>query len=125
MRMGLSTRATRYAIALIVIALFAVWVAFVGVGDKSTNVTFVNDAGQELTVYPFGRNYPAQPGTLAAGESFKTSLLVSSENADTLVARIEAYDTAGTMLFCHGYTYGELRKLSGVVHLIRGKLDCK
>jgi hypothetical protein len=94
------------------------------IGDRSTAVTIVNDATIEVSVYPFGRDYPDWKRTLAGGQSFSTSWLIGDGTDDTFVARVEAYDVSGKRVFCHGYRFGELKKLGGKVRIVAGTGEC-
>jgi hypothetical protein len=98
------------------------FVAGACIGDKSTAVTVVNDSAIEVSFYPYGRDYPDWKRTLAAGASFSTNWLVGGD--DSVVARVEAFDGAGGRVFCHAYTYGELKKLAGKVRIVADPASC-
>ena len=77
-----------------------------------------------MTVFPFGREYPAGNRVLEPGATYKDSLLIGDERPETWVATIEAVDAAGVLIFCHRYTNSELNELSDRVVVKKGEFKC-
>src|SRR5437867_7499489 len=75
-------------------------------GDRSIQVTFVNEANAPITVFPFGRDYPDWQFTLAPADRVSKNLLAGEARPDTHVARVEGLTADRSMVFCHDYTYG-------------------
>lgn len=90
--------------------------------DRSQDVKYVNDTGVEITVYRYGRANPDLRDSLSPGESVTNTILANGGENDH-VATVEATDVSGAVVFCHSYTVGELRKLSGLIR-IRRQNDC-
>jgi hypothetical protein len=93
-------------------------------GDQGIQVYFRNETGMGISVYPDGRQYPASRQLMAPGEQHKDALQVSSTKPDAFVARIEAVDATGTLIYCHRFTYGELERLAGVIRIRVGDNTC-
>jgi len=95
-----------------------------GLGDGSVRVTFFNASAQRVTVYPYGQSYEAGKRILDPGERASENLLASGGDRAHL-ARVEAFDDNGVLVFCHSYTIGEVRSLEGVVTVNSGQNDCR
>jgi hypothetical protein len=93
-------------------------------GDPSARVTYFNASPQRVTVYPYGRTYEAGKRILGPGEKATDDLLASGGDQAHL-ARVEAFDDNGLLVFCHSYTVGEVRSLEGVVTVNLGQNDCR
>jgi hypothetical protein len=94
------------------------------IGDPAIQVYYHNETGQAISIYPHGRNYPSSRQILAAGEEQRNSLMFSSRKPDAVVARIEAVDATGTLIYCHRFTFGELERLGGVIRIRVGDNTC-
>ena len=92
--------------------------------DASLSVNYVNETAQVVTVYPYGRAYTAGKRVIAAGEKASDTLLANGGD-ETHMARVEAFDDDGVLIFCHSYKVGELRGLRGVVRIRSGQNDCQ
>ena len=95
------------------------------IGDRSTEVVVTNETAQQVAVYPYGRDYPGVRWLLEAGAAHRANLLAGDARPETHVAFIEAVDDTNTLIFCHSYSYGELKELKGEVRIKEGKIDCK
>jgi hypothetical protein len=93
-------------------------------GDPGIQVVYVNETANQVTVFPDGRDRPAYQYKISASQSFKTAILASGTHPEIVVAQVEAVDPAGTLVFCHAYTYAELQKLDGFIRIRSGELDC-
>src|SRR2546422_6192167 len=61
-------------------------------GDRSAEVTVVNDTGRRITVYPYGRSQKELHWLLDPGTTYRANLLAGDAQPDTFVARIQAVD---------------------------------
>lgn len=93
-------------------------------GDQSIAVEYRNDTGGSITVYPYGRDYPKVARTISPGGEEKSDLLVSDTQSSTHIARVEAVDAAGNLIYCHSFNYGELRQLGGKIEIRAGEVTC-
>jgi len=93
-------------------------------GDLSHPVLYENATSARVTIYPRGREYPGVKRVLDAGATQKDNLLVSNMNPDTFVARIEAVDDAGLLVFCRRYTNGDLDHLGDRITVHAGEITC-
>jgi hypothetical protein len=93
-------------------------------GDPSIQVVYVNETANQITVFPDSRDRPAYQYKISASQSFKTTIMASGTHPDLVIAHVEAVDPAGTVVFCHEYTYAELQKLDGFIRIRSGALDC-
>ena len=109
----------------VAVLLAAIVASSCGLGDESVAVVFVNETAGQVTVYPHGRNYPASHRLLAPSESAKDQLLYQGSDPEGVVADLEAVGPGDALVFCHVYTFGELRKLDGVIRIRSGTLDCR
>jgi hypothetical protein len=91
--------------------------------DRSQDVKYVNETSERITVYRYGRAYPDLRQVLEAGQTGTNTILANGGDDDN-VARVEAVDENGSLIFCHAYKVGELRKLAGVIRIKRGQNDC-
>jgi hypothetical protein len=103
--------------------LIVVAIAIGGLGDKSLGVTYQNETGQTVIVYPYGRNYPAVKRVLGAGGK-QTDNLLGDPQSTTQVARIEAVDESGNLIYCQSFIFGELGANGGVIHIRLGESNC-
>jgi len=95
-----------------------------GFGDRSLSVTYLNETAQRVTVYPYGRNYEAGKKVIGPGEKATDGLLANGGDG-AHVAQVEAFDDSGALVFCHSFTVGEMRGLSGIVRVKLGQNDCR
>ena len=86
-------------------------------GDQGMDVIFVNDTAHRIVVYPVGHAYPSVHIPLDPGAERQSSLLISSSKRESFVAKVEATDSADSVVFCHEYTLGELQDLRGRIHI--------
>lgn len=93
-------------------------------GDRSATVIVTNETTRKVTVYPYGRQRDQVKWVLEPGGVHKDDMLAGDARPDTPVARMEAVDDSGALVFCHMYTYGELKGLDGAVRIKEGKNDC-
>ena len=93
-----------------------------GLGDKSLKVTYQNEAGQAVIVYPYGRDYPGVKRLLGAGGQQTDNLLGDPQSAG--VAQIEAVDESGNLIYCHRFIFRELGANGGVIHIRSGENSC-
>jgi len=91
--------------------------------DASLSVSYVNETAQQVTVYPYGLPYTAGKKVIGPGEKAGDTLLANGGDSAHM-ARVEAYDDAGVVIFCHSYKVGEVRSLSGVIRIRSGQNDC-
>ncbi len=116
---------TRTAFALARIGLLIIAFALCScIGDASVRVTFVNDVGSPITVYPLGRDYPSSKSVIAPSDEKSMNLPIGAGQPSRTVARVEAVTSDGALVFCHVYTYAELLELKSTVHVRPGVLDC-
>lgn len=94
------------------------------IGDQSQAVTFTNAEDFGITVYPYGRDRAQITRQLPARAEYRDNYPLSDTNEDRVVARVEATDAAGSLIFCHRYTYGELKRLGGIILVRAGRNDC-
>ena len=94
------------------------------IGDLSQNVRIVNGTTYTVTVYPYGRNQSQFKHVLAASASADENMLTSDTNSATFVARVEAVDLSGSLVFCRRYTYGELKQLGWQIQIKDRELQC-
>ena len=94
------------------------------IGDASLRVTFVNEVGSAITVYPFGRDYPSSKTAIAPSDEKSMNLPIGSGQPSRKVGRVEAVTGDGSLIFCHVYTYADLLELKSIVHVRAGVLDC-
>ena len=92
--------------------------------DASLAVSYVNETRTQVTVYPYGLPYTAGKRVIAPGQRAGDTLLANGGDSAHM-ARVEAYDADGVLIFCHSYKVGELRGLSGVVRIRSGQDDCQ
>ena len=85
--------------------------------DASLAVSYVNETPTQVTVYPYGLPYTAGKRVIAPGQRAGDTLLANGGDSAHM-ARVEAYDADGVLIFCHSYKVGELRGLSGVVPVV-------
>jgi hypothetical protein len=103
--------------------LIVVAILIGGLGDKSLGVTYQNETGQAVTVYPYGRDYPGVKRPLGAGGQ-QTDNLLGDPQSTTQVARIEAVDESGNLIYCHRFIFRELGANGGVIHIRLGESTC-
>jgi hypothetical protein len=103
--------------------LIVLGVVMGGLGDKSLNVTYQNETSQAVIVYPYGRDYPAMKRLLGAGGQQSDNLLGDPQST-TQVARIEAVDESGNLIYCHRFIFRELGANGGVIHIRLGDNTC-
>jgi hypothetical protein len=103
--------------------LIALGVLTGGLGDKSLKVTYQNETGQAVIVYPDGRDYPEIKLALGAGAQQPSDLLGDPQST-TQVARIEAVDESGNLIYCHRFIFRELGANGGVIHIRLGENRC-
>jgi len=94
------------------------------VGDASVRVTFVNDVGSPITVYPFGRDYPSSKLAIAPSDEKSMNVPIGTGQPSRTIARVEAVTSDDALVFCHVYAYAELLELKSTVHVRTGVLDC-
>jgi hypothetical protein len=104
--------------------LIVVGLVMGGLGDKSIAVTYRNETGHPVTVYPYGHSYPAGQRALGAGGTFKDNLLASDTQPKTHIARVEAFDESGNLIYCHSLDYGELSGNGGLIEIRPGENTC-
>jgi hypothetical protein len=104
--------------------LIVVGLAMGGCGDRSVKVTYQNETDQAVIVYPYGRNYSAGKRLLGAGEIKTDNLLAGDAHPTTHIARVEAVDESGALIYCHSFNYGELTGNAGVIHIRLGDNTC-
>jgi len=110
--------------SLLVLGLLTMLLTLGCLGDQSIAVVYRNDTGGNVTVYPYGRDYPKVALSVAAGGEEKSDLLVSDTQPKTHIARVEAVDAAGNLIYCHSFNYGELRQLGGKIQIRSGDNTC-
>jgi hypothetical protein len=93
-------------------------------GDLSHSVLYENATTERLTIFPRGREYPGLKRVLESGASQRDNLLVADMKPETMVARIEAIDDSGSLVFCHNYTNGDLDRLGNRITLRTGEIQC-
>lgn len=94
------------------------------IGDLSHPVLYENATSTRVTVYPRGREYPGVKRVLEAGATQKDNLLVANMNPETFVARIEAVDESGLLIFCQRFTNADLDRLGNRISIRAGVLTC-
>ena len=92
-----------------------------GSADSGTSVLLRNGSDTTLHVREVGINSGADIVTeLAPGSERKTLWRFSTGSKVTL----KAEERGGQLVFCHQYTYDEIRQSNGEITLVKGKLDC-
>jgi hypothetical protein len=93
--------------------------------DKTRPIEFINQTGQQLVVYEFGRRYPTVRHEVAAGSRYGSvwpapELDPADEKAKF---RVEATDSAGVLIFCHDYTMKDFTQSRWIL-VITERNDC-
>jgi hypothetical protein len=83
-----------------------------------------NETNRKVTVYPYGRQRDQVKWVLEPGGVHNDDMPAGDARADSPVALMEAIDESGALIFCHRYSYGELKALEGAVRIREGKIDC-
>ncbi len=105
-------------------SMFAAVLAVSCIGDLSHTVVYENATDARVTIYPRGRSNPGVKRVLERGAIQRDNLLVGDMNPQTFVARVEAVNASEVLVFCHGYTNGELDQLQGRIVVRAGDFNC-
>ncbi len=107
--------------SLVVAVLSVLLSSACGSADTTTSVLIRNASDQPLRVREVGVNSGADLVTeLAPRAERKTAWQFRTGSRVTL----KAEDARGQLVYCHQYTYEEIRQLSGEVSIVPGKIDC-
>ena len=90
---------------------------------SGTRASGQNETGQAVIVYPYGRDYPDMERLLGTGEQL-TGNLLGDPQSTTQVARVEAVDESGNLIYCHRFIFRELGANGGVIHIRLGENTC-
>lgn len=107
-----------------IVSAFALLVSVSCLGDLSHPVLYENATSTQVTIYPRGREYPGVKRVLEVGATQNDSLLVADMKSETYVARIEAVDESGLLIFCQRFTNGDLDRLGNRISIQAGVLAC-
>ena len=83
-------------------------------------ISYRNSTGETITVYSSGFIGPL--AVLNPGEVAKRPTHTSGNGA--LWVRVEASDSAGTLVFCRTYSYDEFEGLDWLVDIVAGENNC-
>ena len=92
-----------------------------GIGDSGTGLRIRNDTGAAVTLVEVGQD---------SGRDLVSHLGVGQERATlwhfTTGSRITLRATSETsqLIYCHSFSYEELRGLDSLVSMTQGRLDC-
>ena len=97
------------------------WMVEIVDGENNCPVIhYRNSTGGSVVVFRSGLYAPL--GTLAAGEVTKRPTKVDGNDASGMM--VEALDSAGTLVFCREYSYGEFQQQQWLVDIVAGENNC-
>ena len=120
--MAVSLAVRALSIRTIAVPLLVAGLTWSCIGDPNTDILIENGTGKTLVVREVGVNSGADLVTmLPTGGERITSWRFRTGESITLMAT----EPNGPTVFCHRYTYAEVRPTEGRIQLQIGKLDCR
>jgi hypothetical protein len=93
--------------------------------DKTRPIEFINETGQNIVLWEFGRRYTGGRYEVDAGARHRDVWLDPGLDAqdERKKFRVEAVNATGAVIFCHDYTMKEFTKANWVL-AITERNDC-
>jgi len=91
--------------------------------DPTEYVYVTNGSDVPIVLFEFDRN-PRYQQTVDPGQTVRNSWMYPIDSGDLRRARVEADDPKGTRIFCHDFSYSELKTVGWRIEVQRGRIDC-
>jgi hypothetical protein len=91
--------------------------------DPFQYVYFTNRSTEPVSLYEITRA-PESMTTLAPGETRRRNWKYPIDPSDSRRVRVEADDARGQRVFCHDFSYEELKSISWRIEIQPGRDDC-
>jgi hypothetical protein len=91
--------------------------------DPTEYVYVTNSTDVRIVLFEFDRN-PRYQQTVDPGQTVRNTWMYPINSDDPRRARVEADDPEGRRVFCHDFSYEELKKHAWRLEIQRGRIDC-
>jgi hypothetical protein len=91
--------------------------------DPTEYVYATNRTNVQVVLFEFDRN-PRYQQTVAPGQTVRNTWMYPIHADDPRRARVEADDPDGIRVFCHDFSYAELKALQWRIEIQTGRIDC-
>jgi hypothetical protein len=92
--------------------------------DPFEYVYFTNRTAEPISLYEITRT-PESLTTLAPGETRRRNWRYPIDASDLRRVRVQADDSSGKRIFCHDFSYGDLKAVNWRIDVQPGRDDCK